>query len=279
MKTITWRTGLAILAVLIALPLFAQDRGTPAASSGGTAASASASSVSTASHSVAGGSYSSGTSYSAPSRDFGTPSFGGGGGGSVYVPSIPVGSSFSNLNYYQFLGFWGWMRSNYSWLQLMQYGLWDANRYYRNFEPLVTPQMFKLTLNRPLRLSQRMVSAVDELQALLDENKSGKTVSKDQIEGKTQEIRDLAKAIRNDQALAFFDPRKPRDITKGFDNLGQGAINQLRDMVQDLNSQIKLMQSQTATSTVSVESLNSDSFQSLSKGIEKLSRVIEKARS
>lgn len=270
-------TGLvAGMVMVLLLPLAAHAQGRP--SGGGT----SSGSAGAGSRGVGGG-FSSGASsgsYSAPSRNVGgsyasAPVRGISTGG---MPRILPGSSFTNYNYYPFMNFSNWLWTNYNWFELMQFGLWDMHRFYVNREPLITPQMLHLTLSTPLAASERLLAEVDALQALVDDKQAGKPVTKEQISAKTQEIRDLAKRIRSYQPLAFFDLGKKQDVAKGVDKLGLGAISQLREMALDMNSQLKSMYNQTATSTVSVNSLNQASFQSLSKGIEKLSKVIENAK-
>jgi hypothetical protein len=204
--------------------------------------------------------------------------FGGGGGTPyVYVPSYPVYSSFNNYNYYSALRFFDYMQLRYGFFSMMQYGLWDMNRFYRNREPLVTPGMMQMTLQQPLRLSELLLADIESLEAMISDLQAGKSVDKKQIESKTQDIRDLAKRIRGDQSLQFFDPRKARDITDDADRLGLGAIARLRELALELNSQLRTMVDQKTTTTVSVNTLNQSSFQSLSKGIEKLSKVVEKS--
>lgn len=168
--------------------------------------------------------------------------------------------------------------SFYDYLQMryLMNGLY-FNRFYNNVEPLVTPQLLRLTTREPLRLSMQMITAVDELEAMLQALQAGKPVNKQEISAKAQEIRELAKHIRQDQALSFIDQRKDKDILKGnnIENLGLEAISQLREMVTDLNTQLKGMYTQSTTSTISVNSLTQPSLESLSKGIERISRVIE----
>ncbi len=169
------------------------------------------------------------------------------------------------------MGFYDYLQTRY----LMNGFYFD--RFYRNSEPLVTPQLLRLTTREPLRLSMQMVTAVDDLEAMLQALQDGKPVNKADVTAKAQEIRELARQIRKDQALSFVDQRKEKDILKGdnIETLGLGAINQLREMVTDLNTQLKSMYTQSTTSTVSVSSLTQPSLESLSKGIEKVSRVIE----
>lgn len=285
MKDAIRRIGLTVLTtglvMVLVLPLAAHAQGRPSGGGTSSGAASSGSTGSTANSRGASGGVSAASSYySAPTRNVGGSyaSSPGGGISTSSVPRIPAGSSFTNYNYYRFLNFSNWLGMNYSWFQLMQFGLWDMHRFYVNREPLITPQMVHLTLSSPLAASERLLAEVDALQALVDDTQAGKPVTKEQVSAKTQEIRGLAKRIRSCQPLAFFDLGKRQDVTKGVDKLGLGAISQLRQMALELNSQLKGMYNQTVTSTVSVNSLNQASFESLSKGIEKLSKVIENAK-
>lgn len=174
-------------------------------------------------------------------------------------------------NYFAWENFYWYLQTRY------MMNSYYFSRFMRNREPLLTPQLLRLSTREPLRLSMQMMTAVDELESMLQALQAGKPVSKQDIAAKAQEIRELARQIRKDQALSFVDQRKEKDIIKGenIENLGFEAISQLREMVTDLNTQLKGMYTQNATSTVSVDALTQPSFDSLSKGIERLSRVIE----
>jgi len=150
------------------------------------------------------------------------------------------------------------------------------SRFYRNTEPLITPQLARLTMSQPLTISNRMLASIDQLEALMRDQQAGKQVSKAEIAAQTQEIRDLAKQIRQDQSIVFFDQRKEKDLLRGtqYAELGPEAIAQMREMALDLNHQIRNLYEQKSTATVSVESLSAPSFSSLSKGIERLSKVV-----
>jgi hypothetical protein len=284
MKTISRLTIVAFL-VFSGLTVFAQDRGRPSGGSSGSAAAAPSTggtSGAVATRGISGGVVSSnsvGGMYSEPTRGTGAMYGGGGGGGSAsyVVPRYPVGSSFNSYNYDRSLSFFNYLQNNY-WFEMMQLRMFDFNRFYRNREPLVTPAIVQITMREPLSASQKLLASVDELQAMMDSAQAGKPVEKADIEAKTQEIRSLAKKIRQYEPIAYFDLRKSRDLTKGYDNLGPAAVSQLRELALQLNSQLKSMYDQKVTSTVSVNSLNQASFESLSKGIEKLTKVIENSK-
>ncbi len=275
--------GFATLLLLSSLSGFAQEASAPAAetnrqSSGDTGAGRSApgnmggmsGGASISSRSAPMG----GIDSSSRSRGYsGAPaSVAPSGGG--YASSAPnlQGTSFTTLDsYYDWQNYYWRMRTMY-----MLNGLYFS-RFYRNTEPLVTPELMKLTLRSPLTLSSQMVSAVDQLQAMLTDLQAGKQINKQDIATKAQEIRDLAKKIRQDESLAFVDRRLDQNLGKGnqFDDLGLAGIENLRELATDLHTQLKGMYSQSTTSSVSVQNLSQPSFASLSKGIEKLTKVIE----
>ena len=266
---------LSIVALLaLALPAFTQGRPSSSDRSSNPGTGVASTPAPSFSSTSSSGSY--------VSRDISTSrSVGGWGGhvsgaGSSRTVSAPPpkiqGTSFSSVNtYYQWQDFYYYLQTRY-----LMNGLY-FDRFYRNAEPLITPQLLKLTTREPLRLSMQMITAVDDLEAMLQALQAGKPVNKQDIAAKAQDIRELAKQIRQDQALSFVDQRKDKDILKGnnIENLGLEAISQLREMVTDLNTQLKSMYTQATTSTVSVNSLTQPSLESLSKGIERISRVIE----
>ncbi|NWG14392.1 MAG: hypothetical protein HXY20_12750 [Acidobacteria bacterium] len=269
MKTIYRIIGTAVAVCLLTILLPAQERGgrdTPGNSSSG--------SSSISSRGIAASS-SSATVSTTTSRDYSgsghaSLAMPSGGVTQSYTPDLRHTSFVSAGSYFQSLDFFYWVRRNYF---LDRYYF---SRFYRNTEPLITPQLARLTLRQPLALSNRLLIAVDELEALIRDAQAGKPADKQQIAEKTKEVRDLAKQLRQDQSLSYYDQRKERDLLKGtqYDSLGLEAIAQLREMALDLNNQIRSLYEQSSTSTVSVDSLAQPSFMSLSKGIDKLSRVI-----
>ena len=195
----------------------------------------------------------------------------GGAGSSFNVPKLQ-GTSFNSMNSYL-------MWQDFLWNLQTRYFL-DAmylSRFYRNSEPLVTPHLMKMVVREPLSLSTRMLAAVDELGALVSDFEGGKPVPKQDITTKAQEIRELAKRIRKDNTLSFVDQRADKEVPKGenTETLGLETIRQLRTMAVDMNTQLKAMYNQNSTATVSVQNLSQPSFESLSKGIERLTKVIE----
>ena len=195
----------------------------------------------------------------------------GGAGSSFNVPKLQ-GTSFNSMNSYL-------MWQDFLWNLQTRYFLDSMylSRFYRNSEPLVTPHLMKMVVREPLSLSTRMLAAVDELGTLVSDLEGGKPVPKQDITTKAQEIRELAKKIRKDNTLSFVDQRADKEVPKGenTETLGLETIRQLRTMAVDMNTQLKAMYDQNSTATVSVQNLSQPSFESLSKGIERLTKVIE----
>ncbi len=194
------------------------------------------------------------------------------------LPSSGGGSYAPDLSRSSFVSQSLWLRSQeYFWYLQSFYGVnpYYFRRFYRNSEPLMTPQIAKLTLRQPVALSMSMLEAVEQLETLIRDRQEGKSVSQQEIATRTEQIRDLAKQIRNDQSVAFFDQRKDKDLLKGMNLNTLEALTQLREMITNLNLQLKGLYDQSQTFAVSVDSLTQPSLSSLSKGIEKLSKSIE----
>jgi len=264
------------LAILLSIPLLAQDRGGRQAAGGGSSAGSSAGSTAGRSAVVSSAPSSSNTSVSrAPAVGSNTyaahaaPS----AGAVSYTPDLRRTSFTSSQTYYDSVNFFYWLNSHY---YLDRYYF---SRFYRNTEPLITPQLARLTMSQPLRLSNQLLSSIDELEALMRDQQSGNQGSKAEIAAKTEAIRELAKNIRQDQSIVFFDQRKDKDLLRGtqHEDLGPEAIAQMREMALDLNHQIRNLYDQKSTTTISVESLSAPSFISLSKGIERLSKVVSQS--
>ncbi len=267
----------AVLLLVLALPAFSQGRPGSGSSDRGSAPSSSgvSTSSSVSSSSSSGGYVSRDASSSRGGFEAGGIGFGGTSSGRRGVAAPPVklqGTSFTTMDtYYQWQSFYWYLQNQYMMNRLY------FTRFYRNREPLVTPDLLRRVVRQPYRLSMQMLTAIDELETMLQDRAAGKPVDKMEIAAKAQEIRELAKRIRTDEALTFVDQRKEKDILKGnnIEALGLESINQLREMATDLNSQLKNMYTQNTTSTVSVTSLTQPSVDSLSRGIEKISKVIE----
>jgi len=260
---------------LLALPMLAYAQRATTSSSGdgrSVGTSSSSSGVATASSSPSSSARSDSGSYSGGTArpSFGSSGSGNSGGGGQFVPSLHGTSFYSYGTYLRW--------QDFLWRLQTFYGFWmDNSRFLRNCEPLLTPRLASLAALRPLTTSAELLRLVDELSSLLGEARSGNAVDKNAINSTAEQIRRLAKQIRSDQALSFVDRRNDIDLAKAgnFDQLGLDAVERLREVALDLNNQLKTLSEQSQTSTVSVDYLSRPSFDSLTKGIDKLTRVIQ----
>lgn len=269
MKTPVGFVVLCLLALLLSLPLSAQDRG--GRQQGGGTAAAGSSAGRTAVVSSAPTSSATSTSRTAVATSNSYVAHGSPVASSVsYTPDLRRTSFTTSRSYWDSLSYFYWVHNNF---YLDRYYF---SRFYRNTEPLITPQLARLTMSQPLNLSNRLLASIDQLEGMVQAQQAGKEVSKADLAAKTEEIRDIAKQIRQDQSIVFFDQRKDKDLLRGtqYAELGPEAIAQMREMALDLNHQIRNLYEQKSTATVSVQALSSPSFSSLSKGIERLSKVV-----
>lgn len=268
----------ACFLLLAFLPLLAQDR-TQSSSAGsnrgggGSAPDVRSSTPAVSTRTTAAPSYSSaGTASGGSYRDFGARTYAGGASPVVRdVPNLRGTSFYSYSNYYYWNDFL---------FRLMDRFYMDPtyfSRFYRNNEPLLTPKLQRLAVGNPLILSKRLVAAVDEISRMIEARESGQPIDKDLMLAKLRQIRDLAKKIRNDDLLPYVDQRRDIDLLKdkNVDTLGLEAVEELRAMALDLNSQLANLYNSSSTATVSVDSLAQPSLASLSKGIERLCKTIE----
>jgi len=143
----------------------------------------------------------------------------------------------------------------------------------------MTPAMLKIALRDPLILTREMLRAIDDLDSMLADARTGKTVDKNLIVAKSQEIRNFAKAIRQNQTIAVIDLSSKRAIDTGADTdaLDAATIAKLRSMAVELDRQLVNLYSLPTSSTVSADSFRAPSFESQTKAIEKICKDIEHA--
>jgi hypothetical protein len=192
-------------------------------------------------------------------------------GTSVYQPDLR-GSSFRTFNsYYMWNNYYSYLSTSFAVNPVY------FDRFYRNTEPLITPGMLKLTLREPINLSSEMLDSIDRLQEMLEAGLSGASTDRQALVEKSRHIRELAKRIRQNQTLSYIDLREKKNLFKDseHDAFSPEAMQKLRGMATDLDRQLKNMYRQASTSTVSVESYKEPSLGSLTKGIEKICKVIE----
>jgi hypothetical protein len=194
---------------------------------------------------------------------------------SVRITPKLEGSSFGTVSeYYQWQDYYSYLYS--------MYHIYPAyfTRFTRNYEPRITPAMLKIALRDPLMMTREMLRAIDEMESMLADKSDGKAADKNAIIAKSQEIRDLAKEIRQNQTIAIIDVSSHKAASTEQDShatLDTETITRLREMALDLNRQLTNLYSQPSASTVSVDSFRAPSFESQAKAIEKICKNIEQA--
>jgi len=190
-----------------------------------------------------------------------------------FTPSTQY-SSFQNWGMY-----WNWQHF-FSRLQNEYYfSPAYSRRFMINREPLLTPSLLRIAVRKPLRLSSVLISELDNLDAMLLKMQNGEDVDKKQIALKIREIRDIAKQISKSSDWDVIDQRKDKDILKGL-QLGGFSFEdraRLREIVTDLHTQLQDWYNSSSTNTISATSLTQPSIESLTKGIEKISKAMEKS--
>ncbi len=217
---------------------------------------------------------SSGSTYAAdPAHSRGYAPTGYPGGGYVSSPNLQGTSFYSNSIYQSWNDYYFYLNRYYN-LNSAYF-----TRFYRNREPLVTPALLKLTLRQPLFISTQMLRMIDELEIMYRDSLAGKAIDKEALIDKAQSIRKLAKVIRGNRTLALIDIRDETNVydEKAFNALSLESVAKLREMALELNQQLADMASMSSSSTISVDSYRDPSFESISKGIEKACKAIEKS--
>ena len=265
-----------LMALLAVVPLAAQGRGDSGganagrgvADAGGSTSGAAAATTSSSTIVYSGG----GSSYVPSSYGDVGRAFTGTSSGTM-PQQILIGTSFYTPQlYYNWNDYYSYLYRYYSMSPTY------FARFMRNFEPLMTPAMLRLTLRKPLFFGSEMLKLIEELQMMYADKQAGKPVDKQAFIVKSQMIRALAREIRQDRTLAMIDIRKETDIYKeGGNAFSADSINQMREMTLSLISQLNEMYDLTASSTISVNSYSEPSFASVTKGIEKACKAFEKS--
>ena len=269
--------GVCILLIvfLSILPLSAQDRGAPTGSNAGRGAASGASSATTSMDATSGAVSTSGGTYTGYSDGMGNRAF----GTSINSSTVRMFTRIQGISFYTTDLYNDWY-DYYDYL-LHYYSLspWYFTRFIRNREPLITPEVLKLTLRQPLSTSAEMLKLIDDLQMMYADLQAGKDVDRDVIAAKSQMIRTLARQIRQDRTISLIDLRKETDLCKNDGHIlfNADSIAKLREMTLGLVRQLNEMYELSSSSTVSVDSFQEPSFTSMTKGIEKVCKAIEKS--
>lgn len=265
-------------AIAVVLPADAQHH----SASGGSGSHGSSGAGSVGSVSSTTSSSSTSTSYSTISTTSQSYNYRGASHG--FSQFTPTQTAFftPNTQYSSFQN-WGMYRNWQHFFSRLQNEYYFSPVYSRRFmvnrEPLLTPSLLRIAVRKPLRLSSVLISELDNLDAMFLKMQNGEDVDKKQIALKIREIRDIAKEISKSSDWDVIDQRKDKDILKGL-QLGGFSFEdraQLREIATDLHTQLQDWYNSSSTNTISATSLTQPSIESLTKGIEKISKAMEKS--
>jgi hypothetical protein len=193
-------------------------------------------------------------------------------GGWSAMPDLRQSSFGTASTYYSWNNYYSYLYSTYNLNPLY------FNRFYRNVEPLITPDMLKVTLRTPILLGAEMLNSIDQLEMMLKEGEPETTIDLQAVREKSKGIRKLAKKIRKNRTLSIIDLRGKKDLYNRdeHDSLSPESLAMLRKMASDLNRQLRIMYNQDSTAVISVNSYSEPSLESLARGIEEVCKDIEK---
>ena len=188
------------------------------------------------------------------------------------MPDLRQSSFGTASTYYSWNNYYSYLYSTYNLNPLY------FNRFYRNVEPLITPDMLKVTLRTPILLGAEMLNSIDQLEMMLKEGEPETTIDLQAVREKSKGIRKLAKKIRKNRTLSIIDLREKKDLYNRdeHDSLSPESLAMLRKMASDLNRQLRIMYNQDSTAVISVNSYSEPSLESLARGIEEVCKDIEK---
>jgi hypothetical protein len=211
-----------------------------------------------------------------------TSSRSGGGSGSS-VPSQTYAPNYQwNWDY--------WNQTNWFVYRLMsQYYFLDGYDYlwrYRQGDSPLTQHSLSIALQECAGASAGMLRLSDQLERTVNQYEAGELSQaefENQVAETTRQIRKLSKKIRKDDYLDYIDQRQ-KDYAGSFQEAtsvrGLRALTQqLRSMAFEIDSGLDAFNREDMTRVVDVRELERPSFDSLAKGIDRLSKTIDRSAS
>jgi hypothetical protein len=155
---------------------------------------------------------------------------------------------------------------------------------YRQGDSPLTPDSMRIALQQCVSASGGMLRLSDQLQGIINQYESGALTQEEfenQVEQTTKQIRKLSKKIRKDDFLDFIDQRQKDDVASYREATSvaglKGLVNQLRLMAFEIDSGLEAYNKEDMTRVVDVRELERPSFDSLTKGIDRLSKTIDRS--
>ncbi|MGW8180128.1 MAG: hypothetical protein ACWGQW_15415 [bacterium] len=198
--------------------------------------------------------------------------------------SIPTQTYSPNYN-------WNWgywndtnlfvyrLMSRYYFLNGYNY-LW---RYQQGDSPL-TQHSVQIALQECASASGGLLRLSDQLEHIVNQYESGELSQADferQVDQATKQIRKLSKKIRKDDFLDYIDQRQKDKVPSFPEAASVGGLRsltrQLRLMAYEVDRGLEMFNKEDMTRTVNVRELEQPSFDSLTKGIDRLSKTISKS--
>ena len=156
-------------------------------------------------------------------------------------------------------------------------------RYAQGDSPL-TPELLRVALSDSMDSAGSVIQSSRRLTTLLDDYEAGRLGRKEferAMKKQTSEIRDLADKIRDDRNLRYVDQRrdvksKSRRAVQTMPEL-RVLVGELQELSRHLKREISVFYEQDLTRVISVNELQKPSLRSVSKGVDKLAKAIEKS--
>jgi len=153
-------------------------------------------------------------------------------------------------------------------------------RYQQGDSPL-TQHSMGIALQQCASASLGLLRLSDKLEGLVDQYESGELTQKDferQIGQTTKEIRKLSKKIRKDDFLDYIDQRQTKHVPSFPEATSVAGLRsltkQLRLMAREIDFGLDTYRKEDMSRTVNVRELEQPSYDSLTKGIDRLSKTI-----
>lgn len=199
----------------------------------------------------------------------------------VTVQTYNPRSTFSSSGWYHCNQFVYRLLSRYQSLPGQLY-LW---RYAQGDSPL-TRESVEMALSKSVKASEALSIASRDLLGLIADYQAGQLANasfEELVKAKTQEIRKHSKNIRKDHLLQYLDNRQDRKLgvaekAQSVEGL-RSLTGELRGLVDQIERDLSSYYAEDKTRVVQIDDLQRPSFDSLTKGIDRLAKTISKSAS
>jgi len=202
-----------------------------------------------------------------------------------HAPQAPKNQTYSpglKMSYGHWLSTWDMLRylsMQYRFLNIYN----SAWRYSQGDSPL-TQEMIEIGLLKPVSASSSILATCEDLTKLIDAYEDGRidrTRFHQLVKVRTKAIRSFAKTIRNDVFLDYLDQTDNKaeveaDKARSIAELRM-LCGKLRGFAAQIDTGLSAFYESDMSRLVAVDALKRPSFDSLSKGIDRLAKSIEKS--